>query len=118
MVPVSISNGVIVASFGDGTGNGWETSAAGSWTPEVTQNSARPVLHQTCVRLRPGHSWQGNVTAVFRYLGSAPPRSQRKWSETATDPMRSLLPVTTSDHLCCSAACRAAQAEATMSSTV
>jgi hypothetical protein len=31
VVPVSISSGVIVASFGDGTGNDWEPQAAGSW---------------------------------------------------------------------------------------
>jgi hypothetical protein len=67
VVPVSISSGVIVASFGDGN---WKRAGSlrrlDPGTPEVTQNSASCVLRQTCLRLHPGHSCHANVTAMFR----------------------------------------------------
>src|SRR4029453_7503451 len=67
VVPVSISSGVIVASFGDRI---WKRAGSlrrlDPGTPEVTQNSASYVLHQTCVRLRLSHTCDRNVTAMFR----------------------------------------------------
>jgi hypothetical protein len=44
----------------------WTLRRLDPGTPEAMQNSASRVLRQTCVRLRRRHSWQVNVTGLFR----------------------------------------------------
>ena len=99
--------------------------AAGSWDARRYANSASPVLRQTCARLRLSHSYWANVTAMFRAARARFDCSLRsRGSRLASRCLRQPNPDTSAalnlpvvDQVRCSAACRAAQAEATISST-
>src|SRR5512133_450991 len=79
VVPVSISSGVMECFLSVmGLERGWTLRRLDPGTPEAMQNSASRVLRQTCARLRRRHSWQDNVTGVFR---AAPRESGQKRQE-------------------------------------